>query len=103
MKVLSLSGVVDGGVRGEARACCFISNQEMNSSRILPGIIRAVDASGCSERCLDTLNHLGFKCSIQHEHGHEAFKKFNAPTKERIFIERMTSDHKLKASSEGTK
>ena len=63
MQVLSLSGAVDGGVRGEARACSFISNQEMNSLRILPGIIRAVDASGCSERCLDTLNHLGFKCS----------------------------------------
>ena len=37
-----MSTVVDGAP-GEVRSCCFMSNQEMNASRILPGIIRAVD------------------------------------------------------------
>ena len=43
------------GVRGEARAFCFKSNQEMNLSRILPGITRAIDVLGCLARCLYTM------------------------------------------------
>jgi hypothetical protein len=43
---------VDEGVRGEQRACCFRSNKGMNSLRNGPGIMRAIEASGCSLRCL---------------------------------------------------